>query len=484
MKFQLFPSILFLSLLCTFPVYAQTQETLNYISSEQSLQAHQEENMQEASEESHTVTWPKRINLFFPNTKSIQYVDLEDPQTRLDLFEQIPQNKMQFGGMTMFIDMNHDPSMLKEPFKMHRYYKEEATPTSVLIWLEENNLLPAAPPNIPEVVEIIQKEDGTIGFSGAPIDYTIIDIPKLTSLINGSKGQEIANITVPLTAIKPKLKIDEVLQERGIKEVIGIGHSDFVHSSESRVTNIYAAMAQIHGAIIAQGEEFSFNETLEDVSPEKGFVPELVIIGDKLEKEFGGGTCQVSTTVYRGAIETGLPITKRRNHSFVIPYYGEVGLDATIYLGGQDLMFANDTPGDILIQQYAYGTQLYTIIYGTNDGRKVELEGPYKYNYRAIPAPNYETVSWLAPGKKYYKEGGKTGLDARWVRKIIKHAGTENEEIIEEDIYSRYRAKPARILIGADPNAIPESPSQDTQLSYVSSTGESIAAQQVYGPTY
>jgi len=92
--------------------------------------------------------------------------------------------------------------------------------------------------------------------------------------------------------------------------------------------------------------------------------------------EFGGGVCQVSTTMFRVALDAGLEITERRNHAYPVAYYSPQGTDATIYLPKPDFRFKNDTNSHILIQPKIVGKRLTIEFYGSKDGRVVEIEGP------------------------------------------------------------------------------------------------------------
>ena len=94
----------------------------------------------------------------------------------------------------------------------------------------------------------------------------------------------------------------------------------------------------------------------------------------------GGGICQVSTTLYRAILFGGFPVLQRRSHSLYVTYYKKygVGLDATIFPGSQDLVFLNDTPGNLIIQATVENAdEIVVNIYGIPDGRTVALEGPY-----------------------------------------------------------------------------------------------------------
>jgi len=113
------------------------------------------------------------------------------------------------------------------------------------------------------------------------------------------------------------------------------------------------------------------------VDGEHGYLPELVIKNNVTEPEFGGGICQVSTTAFRAAIYSGLKITARKNHAYPVSYYNPQGMDSTVYVPNPDLRFINNTPNYILIQTKIVGTQLIFDFYGTDDGRKTTVDGPY-----------------------------------------------------------------------------------------------------------
>jgi vancomycin resistance protein YoaR len=128
--------------------------------------------------------------------------------------------------------------------------------------------------------------------------------------------------------------------------------------------------------LIKPGEEFSFIKILGPVDESTGYLPELVIKVDKTIPEYGGGMCQVSTTCFRAALNSGLKITARTNHAYPVQYYAPQGTDATVYIPNPDLRFLNDTPEYILIQTHIEGTQLTFDFYGTSDGRQTKIVGP------------------------------------------------------------------------------------------------------------
>ena len=193
---------------------------------------------------------------------------------------------------------------------------------------------------------------------------------------SSSELQEKKEVSLPFIVLEPNIKAKDV-NDLGINTLIGEGKSNFKGSTNSRVHNIRTAMVKYDGLLLAPGEEFSFVDILGPVDGEHGYLPELVIKQDKTEPEFGGGICQVSTTAFRAAVYSGLEITARKNHAYAVSYYYPHGMDATIYVPRPDLKFKNNTPGHILIQTKIEGTELTFSFYGTDDGRRVEVDGPH-----------------------------------------------------------------------------------------------------------
>jgi vancomycin resistance protein YoaR len=183
-------------------------------------------------------------------------------------------------------------------------------------------------------------------------------------------------ITLSFEEKQPKIRESEI-SALGIDKLIGEGKSNFRGSPSNRIHNIKVATGRFDGVMVAPKEEFSFVALLGDVDGEHGYLPELVIKNDKTEPEFGGGICQVSTTAFRAAIYSGLEITSRRNHAYPVSYYNPQGMDATIYIPRPDLRFINNTPGNILVQTKIEGTELTFQFFGTDDGRKIEVDGPH-----------------------------------------------------------------------------------------------------------
>ncbi|MBP9727746.1 MAG: VanW family protein [Candidatus Moranbacteria bacterium] len=198
----------------------------------------------------------------------------------------------------------------------------------------------------------------------------------LRTLLEENRSGLSVPITLPTEISQPKI-VSADRERLGLKELIGQGTSNFAGSPKNRIFNIKRALEQYENVLIAPGEEFSFVDYLGEVDGEHGYLPELVIKYNKTEPEFGGGICQVSSTVFRAAIYSGLKITERRNHAYAVSYYKPIGMDATIYIPKPDLKFTNNTPGYILMQSHIEGYNLTFRFFGTKDGRTVTIDGPH-----------------------------------------------------------------------------------------------------------
>jgi vancomycin resistance protein YoaR len=197
----------------------------------------------------------------------------------------------------------------------------------------------------------------------------------LNSLKDSRNGRD---ITLHVQTVQADVN-ENNLSTLGIKEQISEGETMFPGSPPDRLINVRVGAARFNDVLIKPGDTFSFGKILGDVGPLQGYVPELVILADHEEKQYGGGLCQVASTAYRAALLAGLPITERHNHSFAVSYYtnpyGVPGVDATIYYPQVDLKFVNDTGSYILIQTIMQGTDLKFDFFGTKTKTGV-IRGP------------------------------------------------------------------------------------------------------------
>lgn len=266
---------------------------------------------------------------------------------------------------------------------------------------------------------------------GRSLDTTTT-IERLNALLAGTEKS--ANV-----AIIEKQPISKSIgaNQLGITELVAEGKTNFRGSPANRRYNLSYGAQLLNGLLIKPGETFSLVSALGPVDAKHGWKPELVIKGSKITPEFGGGLCQVATTLFRAALNAGLPIVERKNHSLRISYYEPpIGLDATIYEPKPDLRFTNDYNRYLLLQTEVVGTELIFRFFGTQDGRKVTIPTPRVYNKTGIPKTTYVETTDLKPGQQVCQAPGHPGADATATYTVTKADGTAKTQVFQ----SHYRA--------------------------------------------
>lgn len=275
-------------------------------------------------------------------------------------------------------------------------------------------------------------------------------------LIKGLNDLEMSSvinieIEIPVVETPPEITTDKV-NNLGIKELLGRGTSTYYHSIPSRVHNVALAANRINGTLVKPGDTFSFNNTLGDVSAFTGYQQAYIISNGKTILGDGGGVCQVSTTLFRALLNSGVPISERQAHAYRVSYYEQgspPGLDATVFSPSPDLKFVNDTPGYILIVANA-DTKNYSLaieIYGTSDGRISSISKPVVSSVVAPPDDLYQDDPTLPSGtikQIEYKAWGS--------RVSFNYTVTRNgQEIIKKTFISNYKPWQAIYLRGTGP---------------------------------
>lgn len=258
------------------------------------------------------------------------------------------------------------------------------------------------------------------------------------AILNGGETVEL-----PVRASAPLRSANDY----GIVHLLGQGTSNFTGSSQGRINNIKTAAAKLRGILVAPGETFSFNKSLGEVSAATGYDTAWIIKEGRTVLGTGGGVCQVSTTVFRAAFNSGLEISKRTAHAYRVHYYEPpLGFDATVYEPSPDLVFKNDTGSYILIWSYADvpSSTLTFSIYGTSDGRSTKMIGPFVSNETPPPAPLYQEDSSLPKGTTQQIDFAAWGANA-----VLKREVYRNGTLLHNDIFvSNYKPWQAVFLVG------------------------------------
>lgn len=313
-------------------------------------------------------------------------------------------------------------------------------------------------PPLDAVFKINTSTTKVIQFVGSRPGVTV-DVPStqrgVEFVFAKRQNYEVATSTpLIVSKVEPNIKTEDT-NDLGIKEILGTGVSNYSGSPHNRILNIRnAVMNKLNGTLVAPGVEFSLVKTLGPYTLESGYLPELVIKGDRITPEVAGGLCQVGTTMFRSTMNSGLPVTARTNHGLVVSYYndpanGLPGTDATIYDPWPDFRFKNDTGHYVLIttSMNTNTGELAFSIWGTNDGRKAYYTPPRVLS--RTPAGEFQTIETndLPPGKKEC-QGAHPGAVASF--NYIRELPGKDREVRE--FRSVYRAVSGRCFVGHDPN--------------------------------
>ncbi len=168
-----------------------------------------------------------------------------------------------------------------------------------------------------------------------------------------------AIIEVPVLPVYPKVD-SELLATIRVKR-IGQYTTYFNRRKRARVQNISLAVEAINNHVVFPGEVFSFNEVVGKRTLEKGYLPAPIFIKGKIYRDFGGGICQVSSTLFNAADKAGLEILERHSHSRRVPYVPP-GRDANVSWYGSDFTFKNRYNQPILIRAKVYGGAVMIMI--------------------------------------------------------------------------------------------------------------------------
>ena len=229
---------------------------------------------------------------------------------------------------------------------------------------------PTPVPEHPERPQVAVGEslpgDETLDFGGAPylvtesqvgVDFDVAEAEAKWAA--AGYGDE---VVVPITVTEPEHTTEELegmlfadnlsknwtmvrLRNREYCEEVRTSLSG---SSKSRISNVKKACEKINDVILMPGQVFSYNDTVGERLDTLGWLPAPAYANGEVKQEYGGGICQVSSTLYNAALYSNLEIVERENHYFQVGYL-PWGMDATVSWGWPDFKFRNSQPYPIKI---------------------------------------------------------------------------------------------------------------------------------------
>lgn len=224
--------------------------------------------------------------------------------------------------------------------------------------------------------------------------------------------------------------------------------TSYTSSGSARCRNIDVAVEKINGTVLMPGEKFSCLEHMIPFTAENGYFPAGSYYNGMLVDSFGGGVCQVSTTLYNAVLLAELEVNQRYNHGLTVSYV-QLSSDAAIAeSSGMDFVFTNNTNAPIYIEGYTQNKRVTFKLYGLDerpDNRKIE----YKSTTLEVINPPEDVITEdpaLPAGSRTVTQSSHTGYRAE----LYKYVYIDGVQVSKEKVNSSYYA-PAPNYVSVGP---------------------------------
>lgn len=286
------------------------------------------------------------------------------------------------------------------------------------------------------------------------VDGVGVDMDAFPTLLLETARSTERTVELPTQVLKAGARTDNV-SELGLESHIAYGSSSFAGSSETRYLNVVAASNNVSYKLVGPGEQFSFNQQMGAISLDNGFVEGTIIQGDWTASDLGGGVCQVSTTVFRAALNAGFKFNEWYAHGWRLAFYeadgSPPGMDAAIYQPNtpdeyeKDLIFTNPLDSWMLLMMVIDNDTVSAHVYGKPNGWEVEIMEP-RISEPKDPGEPVERVNKdLAPGERRRVQVARPGFTVYLQRKVT---DADGNVVSDGDFVSDYRSQPEAWEIG------------------------------------
>ena len=271
----------------------------------------------------------------------------------------------------------------------------------------------------------------------------VVDVHALAqSLQDHIASGDTSALPVSFTEIPPSYTAQQAAADNQLICRFATSFAGSTYSKKNRVFNIEKAAAMIDGVTIAPGEEFDMNATLGDRNAENGWKKAAGIRDGAYVQEYGGGVCQVSTTLYNAVLMADLSVTERHHHSWPLGYI-DPGRDATISTDGPNFRFINNGQAPITISAQVDTSEktISVAIYGRPlpDGTTIALFAKKTATLDDL-GTEYTVDTSLAPGQTEEVRKSRRGCIAvTWKEYYDAQGNLLKKEEVSEDKYRSIR---------------------------------------------
>lgn len=324
--------------------------------------------------------------------------------------------------------------------------------------VEPKNFEVAYAPNEQAVKTYVEKlaeeynrdaEEGDITFANGYPEVTggetgiAVNVDQSVSSIMKALEGDGTELTVVAEVQKPSVTKEELSQ---VKDVLGTA-TTYYGSSYERNTNVEVGASKINGTLIMPGETFSVTAAVTPFNADNGYYPAPSYESGQVVDTYGGGICQVSTTLYNAVLKAELQVDERHNHTMLVSYV-DPSKDAAIAEGLMDFVFTNNTDAPIYIYGVGYQGTLNFTIYGheTRDpNRSISFRSETLSQTDASTNVKLVAKSDQNIGYLNQTQSAHQGLEAVLWKDIVNADGTTDTVQVNS---SSYQASPAIYEVG------------------------------------
>ncbi len=245
---------------------------------------------------------------------------------------------------------------------------------------------------------------------------------------NSTDRSSTVSVEAVLESVAPDVTYDDLAI---ISDQLGSATTDYSASSYARAINVENGCSKITGTLIYPGESFSVTSALVPFTAENGYEQAPSYEENRVVDSYGGGICQVSTTLYNAVLKAELEIIERSNHTMVVSYV-PLSKDAAIAEGVMDLQFYNNLSDPVYIIGWCYGGQITFTVYGHEtrpSNRTLEFESVTTNTIEPSSAMIYANTS-QAVGYINQTQSPHTGYSAElWKHVYVDGVLTESIQV-------------------------------------------------------
>jgi len=246
-------------------------------------------------------------------------------------------------------------------------------------------------------------------------DGLAIDKEGFVNALIAAVNDGASSVVIPYETVNANVSREQLEMDNSLIAEFTTSFDTKAHRKKNRVYNIVKAAEMINGCVVEPNEKFSMNDTIGDRNEKNGWKEAAAISGGAYAQEYGGGVCQVSSTLFNAVLMCDMEIVERHHHSWPMSYV-PIGRDATISTGKKDFIFRNTSEAPIRIIANV-DTEALTItvrIYGRKSSEYDHIEISSEQTSRlASLDPVYYLDESLESGTKVIEREGRRGRTSR-----------------------------------------------------------------------